>query len=457
MLYHYYMKINTNILAALLLVLALFPALTAQITVVKQDGQKVYLDTSDYNRTLAVGDSFKIITSQEKLTNPKTGKNLGLINHYSANGKIIEVQSLYAIGEMPDKTKFTIGQEAVIDFARPAAQVAKHTATTATYAQETATASATPATLPNRKIKTYAAVEREIISALQADLTAFPGEEIAALDTKGNVILYTADGAALTELATFKLPVTWDPITLSAQDITGTGYAQLFVVSYKEKEQKINTFVFDVQDKEFKQVAQLPYFVKELGCDSDKKLYAQKPFIRSTKPGEAHALAYENGRFQLTKDAFSTRNNWLTGIAKYPIQDKETENLVYTASNGRLKLQLANGKFTESPALFATGPNRVKYKQAILTFYPALQVYGPQGRATLAGIENTSKLGLLSAQFGQYNGGKIHFLKYENGSLRVEESIDLDGFAYDTSCTSRGILIPQVLPSGQTVLTEIYR
>ena len=55
------------------------------------------------------------------------------------------------------------------------------------------------------------------------------------------------------------------------------------------------------------------------------------------------------------------------------------------------------------------------------------------------------------------NGGKIHFLKYENGSLRVEESLDLDGFAYDTSCTSRGILIPQVLPSGQTVLTEIYR
>ena len=454
MLYHYYMKINTNILAALLLLLALFPALAAQITVVKQDGQKVYLDTSDYNRTLAVGDSFKIITSQEKLTNPKTGKDLGLINHYSTVGKIIEVQSLYAIGEMPDKTKFTIGQEAVIDFARPAAQAAKPAAATATTSQEIAAISAAAST---RKTKTYAAVEREIISALQADLTAFPGEEIAALDTKGNVVLYATDGATLTELATFKLPVTWTPVTLSAQDMTGTGHAQLFVVAYKEKEQKINTFVFDVQDKEFKQVAQLPYFVKELGCDSDKKLYAQKPFIRSTKPGEAHPLTYENGRFQLAKDSFATRSNWLSGIARYPIQNKDTENLVYTASNGRLKLQLANGKFTESPDLFATGPNRVKYKQAILTFYPALQVYGPQGRATLAGIENTSKLGLLSAQFGQYSGGKIHFMKYENGSLRVEESLDLDGFAYDTSCTLHGILIPQVLSSEQTVLTEIYR
>ena len=120
-------------------------------------------------------------------------------------------------------------------------------------------------------------------------------------------------------------------------------------------------------------------------------------------------------------------------------------------------MQLAGGQYAESPALFATAANRVKYKQDIISFYPSLQVYGPDGRATLAAVENVAKKGILSEQFGQYSSSKIHFLKYENGILDVKETIDLNGFVYDTNCTSGGILVPQILSSGQTVLTEIYR
>ena len=60
------------------------PCALAQVIVVKQDGDKVYLDTSDFNRQVAVGDTFKVVLSQEKLTNPKTGKELGNMKHYSA-------------------------------------------------------------------------------------------------------------------------------------------------------------------------------------------------------------------------------------------------------------------------------------------------------------------------------------------------------------------------------------
>ena len=454
MLYIYYMKIKTILCLTAFLMLLSVPCLFAQVTVVKQDGAKIYLDTSDFNRTVSVGDTFKVIVSQEKLTNPKTGKDLGLINHYSSEGKIVEVQPLYAIGQIPGRATFTPGQEAVIE---SAAVVATPAATVTNTAAQAAASDAPVAPVSNRKIKTYNALEREIISAVQADISAHPGEEIAALDTKGNVLLYTADGNTLQELASHKLTAGLKPITLSAKDEMDSGYAQLFVVAYKENEQKITTLVLDVQDNEFKQIAALPYFVKELGCDDDKDLYAQKPFISGVNPGDAHELDYEKGRFELDKDAFSTRNNWLTGINRYEIQNKETDNLVYTSSNGRLRMQLQNGKYVDSPALFATAPNRVKYKQKIVSFYPAVQVYGPEGRATLAAVQNKTTLGLLSQQFGQYKGSKLHFLSYENGSLNITETLELNGFLYDTSCTARGILAPQVLSSGQTVLTEIYR
>ncbi len=445
------MKINFKLLLIASILAVFLPCICAQVTVVKQDGNKIYLDTSDFNRTIKPGDTFKIILSQEKLTNPKTGKELGLINHYSEEGKITEVQELYAIGKLPDQTKYKIGQEAVIENTTPPTSLA----TVVQNSTEKTTAPIAPTS--NRKIKTYAPVEREIISAVQADLSALPGEEIAAIDSKGHLVLYTPEGNFLRQTAEHKLPVGKTPITLSAFDLMHRGYGQLFAVIYDEKTQKISTLVFDAQDNTPHLLDTLPYFVKELGCGEDKEIYAQKPFTSGTKAGKAYELDYENGRFVLDDDAFNTRGNWLTGLNRYEIQNRDEENLVYTASNGRLRVRLHNGKYADGPALFAQAPNRVKYKQNIISFYPSLQAYGPDGHATLAGVENTTKLGLLSAQFGQYNGGKIHFLSYENGTLSVTETVTLNGFLHDTNCTTRGILAPQVLPSGQTVLTEIYR
>lgn len=448
MLYHYYMKINFKHIFAAVLAACLFPCAQAQVTVVKQDGNKIYLDTTELNRNVAKGDTFKIIVSREKLTNPKTGKDLGFVYHYSPSGKIVEVQPMYAVGELEKAGVYSAGQEAVLE---------ADGAQAFTPAPVTAINAAPAPAATNRKIKTWPAVEREIVSAVKADLNALPGEEFAALDVKGNLVLYAEEGGALSQKAEQKLPSGKTPLTLSALDVMKTGYAQLFAVVYDEKDQKISTLVFDVSDNEFKQLSALPYFAKELGCGKEKEIYAQKPFVGGAKGGDARELEYKNGKFVTGDDSFSTRGNWLTGLNYYEIQTKDKDNLVYTASNGKLRLRLNNGRFADSPALFASAPNRVKYKQDIITFYPSLQVYGPEGRATLAGVENTTKLGILSQQFGQYNGSKIHFLTYENGILDVRESVSLNGYLYDTNCTSRGILAPQVLTSGQTVLTEIYR
>ena len=450
MLYHYYMKINFKLLLAALFAAGFIPCAAAQVTVVKQDGLKVYLDTSELNRNVAVGETFKIITGQEKLTNPKTGKDLGFIYHYSPEGKIIEVQPLYAVGQLPEKGQYTAGQEAVITAAQQTAAVSSVPAAT------TDAAPAAKALVSNRKIKTYPVLQREIVSAVKADLSALPGEEIAALDTKGNLLLYTEENGSLRQLAEKKLSGK-EPLTLSALDVTGAGQAQLFAAVYDSRRQKISTLVFDVSDNKFKELDSLPYFVKELGCGENKKIYAQKPFVGGAKGGDVRELTYEKGRFSIGKSVFNPRGSWLTGVNYYPVQTAEKENLVYTASTGKLRLRLDNGKYADSPNLFATAPNRVKYKQDIIPFYPSVQAYGPAGRATLAAVQNTTALGILSESFGSYKSSKIHFLTYENGTLDVRETLELNGFLYDTNCTARGILAPQVVSGGQTVLTEIFR
>ena len=444
------MKINYKHLLPFLLALGFFPCLQAQVTVVKQDGQNIYLDISEYTRTVSVGDTFQVILSKEKLTNPKTGKDLGWVNHYSETGTITEAQPMYVVGQIPGKQVVKVGQDAVITAAAEPVQTSA--ANTNVAEQETPVA----APVSNRKAIAYNVVDQEIISAAKADFTLFPGEEIAALTAK-KVILYQTEGLLLQPLSEFKLPISYEPITLSVQDLMQTGTPQIFVTVYDDGAHKISTLVFELKDNELKQVASVPYFVKQWGCGDEQKIYAQKPFISNIKPGDAHLLQYVNGRFKLDKKGFNTRHNWLSGTQVFPIENAESENLLYTASSGRLKMQLDNGKFIESEPLFSATPNRVKYKQQLVYFYPAVEIYKENEKATIAAIENTTKMGILSEQFGLYNGAKLHFLTYENGTLKTNETAVLDGFVYDMNCTQKGILVPQVLASGQTILKEIYR
>lgn len=453
MLYHYYMKITVKLLLAAFLTAGFIPGALAQVTVVKTDGQKIYLDTTELNRNVSIGDTFKIITGQEKLTNPKTGKDLGFLYHYSPEGKIIEVQPMYAVGQLPQKGDYAVGQEAVINTPAQTATVSLQTTTSG----ETAATESQKALVSNRKIKTYPVIAREVISAVKADLNALPGQEIAVADTKGNLVLYAEENNALRQIAEYKLSGGKQFLSLSAADVTGQGKAQLFAAVYSSKDSRISTLIFDVTDNEFKEINSIPYFAKELGCGNDKKIYVQKPFTSGVKAGDIRELSYKNGRFSAGKKVTSFRGNWLTGLNYFPVENNAENNFIYTTSNGRLRLRLDNGKYVDSPALFATAPNRVKYKQEIISFYPSVQAYDSNGRAVLAAVQNEAEFGILSESFGSYKSGKIHFLTYENGVLDVRETVDLNGFLYDTNCTDLGILAPQVVSGGQTVLTEIYR
>lgn len=432
----YYMKINT---AFLLSILLLAPVLCpAQLTVVRVDGQKVFIDTSTLNRNVDTGETFKIIVSSERLINPKTGKDLGPVYTYSAEGKITEVQPLYAIGQLPKGTKVSVGQEAVLEALQTPVQTA-----------EPKKQQATP--VSHHKTITYAPVDQEIISISAAAVTNPSAENIITLSKKGQVTVWTTNGEKLDQQLSFQLPTGKTPLTLSAAPLQNAQTANIFVTVYDASRQKISTLVLANRNGTLTQIDTLPYFVKELGCPPNKTLLAQKPFAAGAKPGNAHQITFQNGKFALTKTTLNTQRNWLSGV------NEADGNLILTAQNGTLRLALPNGKKAESKSLFAGAPNRVKYKQEILKFYPSVQVFGPAEKRIYAAAENTAKLGLLSDTFGQYQNGKIHFLSLEKGRLSITDTVQTDGFIYDTACSARAILTAEVLPDGTSSVIEIFK
>lgn len=439
MIYNYYMK-KFSLLFLMLFCVSF--AAHAQMSVVRIDGNKVYLDTSDEKTSLTKGSTFKVIVSSEKLTNPKTGKNLGEIYKYSSVGKITEVQPLYAVGELPSTQGVSIGKTAVLEDLQPAAVAA-------------AAQQQTP--VSTRAKTTYAPLAQTVISLTEADVTAAGANNIITLSEQNEVTVYSRTASeTLQEDMHFTLPAGKKGVTISAAPVKA-GLAQIFVTIYNQEHGQLSTLVLENNNGSLENTATLPYFVKELGCGSTKKIWGQKPFILGINPGDAHEIVFEKNKFAASGASFKTRHNFIEGLNFYPVEKAGQNNLIFTANNGTLRMMLANGKRTESKDYFGSTPLRMQYKQEILKFYPSIQVFGQPGKATLAAVENTTKLGLLSETFGSYQSGKVHFLDYEKGRLKVTDTVELDGVLYDTACTDTAILTAEALLDGSSTVVEILK
>ena len=443
MVYNYYMKINILRFFFSVFFVLFSSWASAQLTVVRVQEARVFFDTSESSTPVKRGDGFKVILSSEHLINPKTGKDLGLVHNYSPEGKITEVQPLYAVGEFPVVTEVSVGQEAVL--------------VPAPVAQKIAAAPGFATPVSSRTVITYAPVGMEIVSLTEGPVTSETAQNVVTLSASGQVSVWTRSDEQLRENMSYQLPTGKTPLAVSAVPVRNQETADIFVSFYDPRQEKISSLVLQVKDGKLSVADTLPYFMKELGCGASKTLWAQRPFISDIRPGNAYTVSYGNGKYVVTDKALATQRNWLMGANLFAVEKPGTDNFLYTAKNGKIRMELLNGRKAESKALFASSPNRVKYKQEIVKFYPSLQVFSLGGHAVLAAVENVSKLGLLTGTFGQYQNGKIHFLQYDKGRLSVTDSVELDGVVYDTACTDHAILAAEVLADGTSSLVEIFK
>lgn len=404
-----------------------------QAVVVKQTGDKIYLDTSSLSSPVHTGDQFKIITASEPLINPKTGKNLGNVYEYSTPGTITEVQPLYAVGEIKNAPDFAVGAQAVLT---PALQTVP-----ARPAPKTGKANPSSA----HDILTYEPIEQVVMGISEGNLTA-PGQ-IITLSEKGEVTVFSPQKEVLVPVLSAALPAGSEPITLSSGDLKNTGHDQIFASFYNPSRKTIQTAVLENQAGQLKITDTLNFFVKEIGCAPNKTLWGQTPFVLGERPGNARKVRFEGNKFVLDKQDVNTRRQWLTNLNFYPY-DADHEGLVYISSNGAVRMQIGEDRWAKSKSIFASTPNRVKYKQEAVKFYPSLQIYTHQNTPVVAAVQNTTKLGLLADLFGQYKEGKIHFLNLEKGRLVIKDTTELDGYVYATACTQDAILTAEVLEDG---------
>lgn len=434
------MKKPITWLSAVVFVCCLSLCAFAQVSVVKIDGKKIYLDTSEEKTALTKGSTFKVILSSETLINSK-GKNLGEIYKYSDVGTITEVQPLYAIGELKEVKDIKVGQQAVFEEIKPILPAAVKEETPKSTRAKTV----------------YQPIEQTVISLTQADVTATGAGNIITLGDNNQVwVLSRGEKETLKQELAYTLPADKKAMAVSATPVK-EGLAQIFVAVYIPGRNTIQTLVLENKNGALENTATLPYFVKELGCGADKKIWGQRPFIVDATPGDAREIVFEKGKFVASGATFKTRRNWLEGLNYFPIETAEKDNLIFTVSNGVLRMILGNGKRAESKDLFGSSPLRFEYKQDILKFYPSIQVFGQPGNATVAAVENGTKFGLLSETFGQYQSGKVHFLDYQKGKLQVTDTVKLDGVLYDTACTDKAILTAEVLADGTSSVVEILK
>ena len=443
MVYNYYMK-NFYFRTLAVFLFSLFSlSLSAQITVVRVEGNKVFMDISSAATRVQEGDLFKVILSSETLTNPKTGKELGLVHSYSSEGKITKVEPLFAVGELPKKESVSVGQEVILSAGE----------TTIVTQKES---EITPAKSTHTSVR-YNPIDQTVISLTEGNFPQHPNT-LVTLSEKGVITLWErGENQTLNSLLSYDLPATKKGITISAKDVKNTGSDQLFVSVYDQTRQSVSTLILEVQGNALTQIASMPNFVKELGCGNEKTVWSQRPFVTSSRPGNAKDVVYKKNKFTTGDQSFATQHNWLLGLNIYPIQNETAKNLIYTSANGKLRMVLENDKRTDSSGDFGSTPNRIQYKQEIIRFFPSLQVYGPHGNAQIAAVENTAKIGLLSNTFGQYQDGKIHFLVFEQGRLKTAEILNLEGVLYDTSCTDESLLTAAVLADGTSSIVEISK
>lgn len=426
---------NKKIISFLLFVVGLFSFVNAQ-TVVRVDNKKVFLDISSFSQKIKVGDSFKVIVSKEELINPKTKKNLGEIFNYSEEGKIIEVQPLYAIGELPTKdVSVKIGQDAVVEIQGEVAQEAKEVVTK----EEKNT--------PKHKFEIYPAIKQKIISVAEG-VFEDEGNKIITLSSDGKITIWNDDKNNFKEVISTKLPKGKTPVTISVANIRKNTGADIFVTGFDSSKSQFVTYIYEVANGKLEQIERIPYFVKTLDCG--QSLWGQK--INNNMAGNASEIVYKDGKFSLSKNQITTHKNWLTGINFSSKKDIS----IYALSNGDVQRVEKDGIISSLKDISVVAPNRVKYKQDIFKIYPSLQVVNTNGTISAIVATNTPKIGVLSNTFGQYKNGSIQFVSLDEETL-VSDIIELEGVVWDLSCSPDNILATQIFQNDSSKIVKIFK
>lgn len=449
---------NTVVIAVLISSLALITTAKDIALVVKQDGTKVFLDTSEFKTPASVGDRFRVATTGEEIINPKTGKSLGREITDQVDGHITQVEAMYSIGRL-DKNINVVGKEAEVEVKKQLV-----TSDVSMFEPKTQDSFNEARLMPVWRSNL---VEGKASAAASADITGDAKNDLILAFANDNVIkVFSLADNTLKEEHSIKINPLRKIISLDAADVKNTGKAQIFATILDTSSQKFSTFVIELKDGELKQTDTIRGLVKGIAPNNGKRvLYTQNIANASNNMTQPALLVYKNGKFDSGEKLTAGRFNSVYGFSTSDFRHNGKEYVVYTTPNSKLRVQFdKKNSYIESPSDidFNTTPVRVKYNNSLERLWISVAVFkNSEGATFIAGIENNAKLGILSDTFGSYNSAKLHILKWTGNSLVQESSAELGGVVYDIVQGSLGnfenvIIVPYASTSGDTTV-ELFR
>lgn len=440
-----------NISLFLIFTLSFGGILTAKdlALIVKQDGNKVYLDISGFNVKPQKGDSFRIAEWGEELVNPKTGKSLGKILKRQIEGKITQTEDLYAIGQL-DSEQNVFSSEAEIFVTVPAPVVT---------APPQLAQGGLAIIQPVMQTKN---IEGKIKAAAFGDIDGDGSNEAVFAFAEDNAIkVFALQGQELKETASLSVSPLRKIIALDAADLKQSGHAQIFASVYDTSSDKFYTMVLEAKGATLEQTDTVRGIVKGISVQGGPRdLYVQD-YNPATGLSSAAQLVYQNGAFERGTSLFAYNFESIFGFNLFDFKEAGHKNIIYTTPAQKLRIQFEKrGSYTESPSGFdfATTPNRLKINGKPQRLYTPVVVFkNGQGQTVVGALEHQTKLGLLSDVFGSYASAKLYFLNWTGNGLTPKAVAEIQGIACDMSQTSFGphkdaIVVPFASTAGQSAV-----
>jgi uncharacterized protein YrrD len=422
--------------------------------IVKQDGLKVFLDTSELAVKPKAGYGFRITETGKDIINPKTGKNLGKEIIKQINGRITQSEELYCAGQL-DSPADVLGKEAEIDIPKEAYET--HTAFPV-QKHEPLEDSLLPVWQSNE-------IDEKVKAVAAGSVTAADAKElILSFERNNSINVYALKDNALEKTAATEVNPLRKIISLDAADVKSIGSAQIFATVYDEASERFNTLVFEYLGGALKHTDTIPGLVKGISpLNGARQLYMQNTApaagkLAFTTPAR---LVYKDGKFTAGEKLKTYKFESIYGFNKTDFRRNGKENIIFVAPNKKLRLQFdKKGSYIETPEShnFDTTPLRVKFKSSIERLPLSIALYKDSaGYPVVAAVENKARLGMLSDTFGSYSSANLLFFRFNGNAFVKQAQADIPGVVHDIAQAPLGryenaIIVPFTSTAGITTV-----